>query len=96
MSGDLERLLSRPLDEPADAGFSARVLVRAHEMDTRRIYLETTAMIAAGACVVALLPFTDAGRLIAHAAASLAVSGPLALGITVLVFSSIWLQPSPE
>jgi hypothetical protein len=96
MSEALDRLLSRPLEEPADAGFSARVLVRAHQINARRAYLENTALIAAAACVVALLPFTNAGWMVAHAAANLALSGPLVLGLMALVGSSLWLQPSPE
>jgi hypothetical protein len=99
MSDDEARfdaLLSQPLEEPADAAFSTRVLAHIGRVNARREVLETCAAIAAAGCLVALLPLTGAGRAIAQSASQLAYSMPLVLGAVSLLLSWVVLQTIQE
>jgi predicted membrane channel-forming protein YqfA (hemolysin III family) len=84
MSDDLDLMLSRPLDEPDEGAFSTRVLARLRQMQARDDRIEIAAWVLAACCILAILPMTGAGRMIALSASQLATSIPFALGITLL------------
>jgi hypothetical protein len=96
MSDELDVMLSRPLEEPDDAAFSARLL--AH-IGRRRAYdeaLETAALVLAACCIFVLLPLTGAGQAVAQSASQLAYSLPFAVGVTLLFLPRVLLDAMPE
>lgn len=96
MNDDLDLLLSRPLDEPDDAAFSARVLANIGRMRARDDRIEVIAWVVAACCIAALLPMTGAGRMVALSASQLAASMPFALGIALLLLTRLVLDAVPE
>ena len=96
MNDDLDLLLSRPLDEPEDAAFSARVLADVGRVRARDDRLEIAAWVLAACCGLAILPMTEAGRSVAFSASQLATSLPFALGIGLLFLSRLLLDAVPE
>jgi hypothetical protein len=92
MTDDLDLLLSRPLDAPNDAAFSARVLAELGRMQAREDRIWVVSWVVAACCVLALLPMTDAGRMVALSASQLATSIPFAVGIALLSLSWIFLD----
>jgi hypothetical protein len=96
MTDNLDLLLSRPLDEPADATFSARVLAGIGRMRARDDSIEIAAWVLAACCIAALLPMTGAGQVVALSASQLAVSMPFALGIALLLLTRLVIDVVPE
>jgi hypothetical protein len=92
MSDDLDLLLSRPLDEPDDGPFSARVLAGIGKMRARDDRIEIAAWVVAACCLLAVLPMTGAGRMVALSASQLAASIPFALGIALLLLTRFVLD----
>jgi hypothetical protein len=96
MSDDLDLLLSQPLEEPADAAFSARVLANIGRMRARDDRVEIAALVLASCLVLTLLSLTHAGQAAALSASQLAFSVPFALGISLLFLSRLLLDAIPE
>jgi len=96
MTDELDQLLSRPLEELGDAGFSARVLTRIGRLRARDDSIEFAAWVAAALCVAALLPMTGEGRNVALSASQLAASLPFALGIALLLLTRLAIDALPE
>lgn len=88
MTDSLDRLLSQPLADVPDSGFSARMAMLVEVERLRRAQLKTE--IAAGVIVLAMLilPFTGLGRVLAHSLFTL--SGAVLAG--VLLGGAILLQ----
>ena len=59
---ELDKVLTAPLPEIPDDGFSQRVLLRAMEERTRRERNTTVAIAGAGVLLCALMPFTRFGQ----------------------------------
>jgi hypothetical protein len=96
MNDDLDLLLARPLDEPDDAAFSARVLANIGRMRARDDRIEVAAWVVAACCILAVLPLTGAGQMVALSASQLAASLPFALGIALLCLTRLALDALPE
>ncbi len=96
MSDDLDLLLSRPLDEPADAAFSARVITGIGRMRMRDDRIEFAAWVVAACSILVLLPMTGAGRMVALSASQLAASLPFALGVALLCLTRLVIDAAPE
>jgi methyl coenzyme M reductase alpha subunit len=96
MTDDLDLLVSRPLDEPGDAGFTAGVMADIRTMRARDDRIEIAAWVVAAGCVLALAAMTEAGRSVALSASQLATSLPFALGIALLFLSRMLLDAAPE
>jgi hypothetical protein len=95
VSDDIDRLLSAPLAEPADDGFSLRVMLRTEAVRMRAELAETFVWIVAAAALLALLPLTAAGQAVAAAGTELAQSMPFALGAGFLVLAWLALRNLP-
>lgn len=92
MSDRLDTLLSQPLAEMPDNGFSSRVMAQMELQRLRRDRLKTE--ISAGFVVLAvlILPFTVPGRILAASAAS--AGGMTLIGLTVGVLLTFFaLKP---
>jgi hypothetical protein len=92
MSDDLDKLLATPLPEPADNGFSDRVLVRLLDEELRRRRRETVLLTLGVAAISCAMPFTSVGQAINHWAIDLGgiVAVPLALaGLAVLAANGL-------
>jgi hypothetical protein len=96
MTDELDLLLSRPLDEPNDAGFSARVLAGIGRMRARDDGIEIAAWALAACCVLVLLPMTAAGQAVALSASQLTTSTAFAFGIALLFLPRILLDTVPD
>lgn len=96
MTDDLDLLLSQPLDEFADAGFSARVLAGIGRMRARDDSIEIAAWVAAALVFAALLPMTGAGRIVALSALQLAASVPFAMAVALLLLTRLAADALPE
>lgn len=89
---DLEALLREPLVDTPDDGFTAKVVSRIAEARIRRARNEAIVMVAGVAGALALLPFTDFGKMLQAQVLALDTSLPVALTIAALVFSGAALQ----
>lgn len=89
MSDPLDTLLSRPLDEVADAGFSASVVARVTALRIRRARIEAAVLLCALAALLAVLPFTSLGRALEKMGTALANSSTMALMLGALVISFV-------
>ena len=96
MTDDLDLLLSRPLEKPTDAGFSVRVFAGLGRMRARDDSIEIAAWVLAALCILALLPMTDAGQMVALSASQLAASLPFALGVALLLLTRLAIDAVPE
>jgi hypothetical protein len=92
MTDDLDLLLSRPLDAPHDAAFAARVLGELGRMQARDDRIWAASWAVAACFVLALLPMTNAGAMVALSASQLATSIPFAIGIALLSLSWIYMD----
>ncbi|MBI3678315.1 MAG: hypothetical protein HY243_17025 [Proteobacteria bacterium] len=89
---DLEALLREPPSDMPDDGFTAKVVSRIAEARIRRARNEALVMGAGVAAALALLPFTDFGKMLQQQVLSLDTSLPVALTLAALVFSAAALQ----
>jgi len=89
---DLDLLLSQPLAEPADDGFSARVLARLAQSGSRIARLEGMAYGVTAAVVVAALALSNLGGAIARVTPLLVTSQPLGIAVAALVVTGAFLR----
>lgn len=76
MSSELELLLQRPLAEPADDGFSRRVITRIAQDRNRTAKVRALIELGLVATVLALAPFTSIGQMMEKLAADF-IASPL-------------------
>jgi hypothetical protein len=86
--------LLQSLPEPRDNGFSAQVMLRILNAESRARFWENLAYGIAAVVVMASLPFTGLGELVARDTPALMNSGPLilALGIVTLTVAGARLM----
>jgi hypothetical protein len=83
----LDTLLSRPLGEPADSGFTSKTMLRIIDAQERADGRIAIAYAVATAAVLAALPFVRAGRIANEIILTLARSQPLAAAALVLILT---------
>jgi hypothetical protein len=96
MTDDLDLVLSHPLEEPVDAGFSARVVAGVVRMRARDEKIEIAAWTLAACCILTLLPMTTAGQAVALSASQISTSAAFALGIALLFLPRLLLDAMPD
>jgi len=84
---DLDRLLSAPLAEPEDRGFSARVLARVARDSSRAARLEGIGYGVAAAAFVAALALSPLGDVMSAMTPHLAGSQPVMVGAAILILT---------
>lgn len=89
MTNELDILLSNPLPEIADRGFSARVVNRITAEHLRRARVEATVAVVGVVAVLAILPFTDFGAAITQTTGMIGTSVPVAAALAALVLSNV-------
>jgi hypothetical protein len=89
---DLDQLLREPPREVPDDGFTAKIMVGIAQARIRRARLETVSLTAGVVAVLALLPFTDFGKMLQQQMLTLDNSMPLALTLTALVLCAALLR----
>ena len=87
MTDRLDTLLSHPLDEVADAGFSATVVAHVTARKIRRARIEAAMLLVGLALLLISLPFTAFGQKVEQMGMSLANSSTFALTLATLVLS---------
>lgn len=80
MRDNLNMLLSQPLPETPDNGFSNRVMAQMELQQLRRDRLKTEISVGLVVLAVLVLPFTAPGQMLAASAAT--VSGMTLIGLT--------------
>ena len=95
MTDELERLLSRPLAEIHDNGFSNRVAAQMELQRLRRERLVTEICIGLVVLAGMVLPFTAFGRLLAGAAFTTTGIALAGAALASLVIFSRAAKPSP-
>jgi len=90
--GDLDRLLSRRLAEPEDNGFSARVLARLAQGNTRSARMEGIAYGVTAAVAVTALALSGVGEAVARITPDLIQSQPLGIAVAALVITGAFLR----
>jgi hypothetical protein len=83
----LDALLSRPLAEVADDGFSARVALAASAEEKRRAWWAWAAPALAACAVAPFLPLKEFGDTVMQMTPALANSGAVALAAAALVLT---------
>jgi Mn2+/Fe2+ NRAMP family transporter len=96
MTDDLDLLLSRPLEEPDDATFTAQVLAKIGRRRQRDEWMTIGALALAACFAFAIVFGTPAGRTLALSASQLAYSVPFAVGIALLFLSRALLEAIPD
>jgi hypothetical protein len=93
MADALDELL-RSLPEVPDAGFSAQVMIRILKADASDRFWETLAYGIAATAVMAALPFTGIGDVVARLTPAVMNSAPLilALGIVTITIAGARLM----
>lgn len=89
MTDALDALLSAPLAEPADNGFSARVALGILDAQERRAGWYTIFYAIAVSAVLAVLPFTEFAPAVTRVLSLLMQSQPLVIGFGVIALSFI-------
>jgi hypothetical protein len=89
MTDRLDDLLNAPLAEPADAGFSAKVIARVLAKEERALFWEWTGYGVAAVALVAAVPFTALGDLVARATPQIVNSAPLMMVAAVLMLTAV-------
>ena len=85
---ELDRLLTAPLAEIGDRGFSANVTESVARLQREREYWIMAALFAAGAILLAQLPLVSLGNTLEKVTWELGSSAPLAIAIGMLVLSN--------
>ncbi|GEM_PF-1986846 len=85
--GDLDALLSTPLGDVADAGFSKRVALAVAQREGWRERLTTYAPIAATAAVVPFLPGAQIAEAASHLTPLIANSVALSIAAAALILT---------
>jgi hypothetical protein len=89
MTDALGALLSAPLAEPVDNGFSARVALAVLDAEERRAGRHMIVYAVAVSAILAVLPFTDFAPAITSVLSLLMQSQPLVIGFGVIALSLI-------
>ncbi|HEY4115447.1 MAG TPA: hypothetical protein VGM17_15430 [Rhizomicrobium sp.] len=89
MTGALDALLSAPLAEPADNGFSARVALTILDREERRAGWHVIFYAIAISAVLAVLPFTDFAPALMNVLSLLMHSQPVVVGLGVIALSLV-------
>jgi hypothetical protein len=89
MTDALDALLSAPLAEPADNGFSARVALAILDRQERRAGWHVIVYAIAISAVLAVMPFTDFAPTLMNVLSLLMHSQPLVVGLGVIALSFI-------
>jgi hypothetical protein len=89
MSDALDELLTRPLPEPGDGGFSVRVYTRLLAKEERAAAWTTFGYAFAAAALLASIPFAPLGDAILHATPALLSSAPFAISLAVIVLTAV-------
>jgi hypothetical protein len=92
MTRDLDALLSQPLPDVADDGFSAAVALRALREVERNKLLDQLVLLVAGATVLAALPLAHFGAAIETVTVSLGNSVPVGLAFAALVLTTAFVR----
>jgi hypothetical protein len=98
MGNELDVLLSEPLGDVADGGFTNRVMLRIARLNARAARDQALLLGAATISICAVLPFTQIGRAINDWALNVgnALAMPLAIAFVTLVASRIVAQMLPD
>lgn len=89
MTDALDALLSAPLAEPVDNGFSARIALAVLDAQERRAGWYMIFYAIAVSAVLAVLPFTDFAPVLMNVLSLLMHSQPLVIGLGVIALSFI-------
>jgi hypothetical protein len=83
----LDALLSAPLDDVADDGFSARVALAASAEEKRRAWWAWAAPALAACAVAPLLPLKEFSDTVMQIAPALASTGAVSLAAAILILT---------
>lgn len=92
MTRDLDALLSQPLAEVADDGFSAAVAHRALREEERHKLLDQLVLLLTGAAILVALPLGHFGAAIETVTVSLGNSRPVGLAFAALVLTIAFVR----
>lgn len=88
MTDRLDDLLSAPLAEPGDAGFSAKVIARVLANEERALWWEWAGYAIAAAALLAVIPFAAIGEFVQRETPAIVNSAPMMMVAAVLVLAA--------